>query len=198
MEDLEAQRNALCEYASHFSELLLAHESKLVADLNNGKVKAAELKTSLDASVTHAHFLEEMPTRCKAAQVEKVQYATRFIAADQSTQLDALHREVPVLKKSSKDRQAETRSLTENHKRDREKTLRQPDLVVSDHHYDGRCLREQAEKAENATVNIENRFETVSSHCTSLDQPLGACSAVFGQFLEVSFQDFLLDGHDFH
>lgn len=50
---LEAQRNGFCEKADGSWERLLACESKLVVELNEAMLKAAELKMSLDASAAH-------------------------------------------------------------------------------------------------------------------------------------------------
>lgn len=94
---------------------------------------------------------------------------------------------------ASKDIQAEDRRLTECHARDREKTLRQYEVVVDDHHQEVRSLRERAEEVEKATANIEDRLETIFSRSRLIAQLVRAPSAVFGQFLKGSFQNFSRD-----
>lgn len=102
------------------------------AELNKVKPKAAKLKTSLDANAARLCCLEEELARLDAAQPEEVHDVSRRAAADQSVQLDTFQREATVMKKASKDSQAEVHRLPEIHAGDRENTLRQLELVVDD------------------------------------------------------------------
>lgn len=64
---------------------------------------------------------------------------------------------------------------------------------MGDHHRVVRSFRERTEEAEKTIEIIENRFETVFSWYTSLDQLAGTHSAAFGQFIKELFQDFCRD-----
>lgn len=105
--------------------------------------------------------------------------------------MNAFQREVTILRQARKDSQAGDRFWTDTHARDRIKSLRQHELVVSDPRREVWFLSEQAEEAEKVTANIEDRLKTVFSRCTSLGQVVRVGSAALSNFLEGSIQDFL-------
>lgn len=58
VERLEAHRNTPCEKVGRPREHLLAHESKLVAELKNAEAIADDLEASFDASAAQVRPLE--------------------------------------------------------------------------------------------------------------------------------------------
>lgn len=86
---------------------------------------------SLDGSAARVRCLEGELARFKAAKSKEVGDATSRVAADQ---LDAHQQNATVLNQGSRDSQAELRRFTKSHTRDREKPLRQSELVVGDHY----------------------------------------------------------------
>lgn len=64
---------------------------------------------------------------------------------------------------------------------------------MSDHYREVRSLRQQAQKAEKATVNIEDYLEPAFARCKLLDEVAESQATVLSQLLDSVFQNFSRD-----
>lgn len=113
----------------------------MVADLNNIEDRAAVLRTSLAGNAARACCIERKLTPLEAGDAEKIQDATRCVAASQCSYLNALQQEVTVLKQARKGSEAKVRCFTKKPCTERGKAFRLHEPAVSDDHREVRSLR---------------------------------------------------------